>query len=136
MKKYDNFIGSFNVLKNADRKVTDQYELYRMGVIGQFNLTFELAWKLLQAVLRLHSVAEAETGSPREIIKLGFKVGFITDEQVWLDIQKDRNKAVHIYNEEEINEIIDRIFEKYIPAFEAFAHVMKAKIDEVGTEEL
>lgn len=135
MKKYDNFIGSFNVLKNADRKVADQYELYRTGVIGQFNLTFELAWKVLQAVLRLHSVAEAETGSPREIIKLGFKVGFITDEQVWLDIQKDRNKAVHVYNEDDIDEIIDRIFSRYIPAFEDFANMMQTKIDEVSTEE-
>lgn len=134
MKKYDNFIGSFNVLKNADRKVADQYELYRTGVIGQFNLTFELAWKVLQAVLRLHSVAEAETGSPREIIKLGFKVGFITDEQVWLDIQKDRNKAVHVYNEDDIDEIIDRIFSRYIPAFEDFANMMQTKIDEVNTE--
>lgn len=135
MKKYDNFIGSFNVLKNADRKVADQYELYRMGVIGQFNLTFELAWKLLQAVLRLHSVAEAETCSPREIIKLGFRVGFITDEQVWLDIQKDRNKTVHVYNEEEIDEILGRIFERYIPAFDSYAQMIKEKIDEVGTEE-
>lgn len=135
MKKYDNFIGSFNVLKSADRKVADQYELYRTGVIGQFNLTFELAWKVLQAVLRLHSVAEAETCSPREIIKLGFKVGFITDEQVWLDIQKDRNKAVHVYNEDDIDEIIDRIFSRYIPAFEDFANMMQTKIDEVSTEE-
>lgn len=134
MKKYDNFIGSFNVLKNADRKVADQYELYRTGVIGQFNLTFELAWKVLQAVLRLHSVAEAETGSPREIIKLGFKVGFITDEQVWLDIQKDRNKAVHVYNEDDIDDIIDRIFSRYIPAFEDFSNMMQTKIDEVNTE--
>ena len=41
-------------------------EIYRTGIIGQFNLTFELAWKALQQVLRVHGVVEAETGSPRE----------------------------------------------------------------------
>ncbi len=33
-----------------------------MGVIGQFNLTFELAWKALQAVLREHGAKSADTG--------------------------------------------------------------------------
>ena len=53
-----------------------------MGVIGQFNITFELAWKLLQAVLLLHGVSQAQSGSPREIVKLGFKAGFISDEEI------------------------------------------------------
>ena len=130
MKKYDNFSGCFETLKKADRTVAYSDDIYRTGVIGQFNLTFELAWKVLQAALRLHSVAEADTGSPREIIKLGFKVGFIVDERVWLDIQKDRNSSVHIYNEEEADEIVGRIFDRYIPAFEEFSKTIKEKLEE------
>lgn len=130
MKKYDNFSGCFETLKKADRTAAYSDDIYRTGVIGQFNLTFELAWKVLQAVLRLHSVAEADTGSPREIIKLGFKVGFIVDERVWLDIQKDRNSSVHIYNEEEADEIVGRIFDRYIPAFEEFSKTIKEKLEE------
>lgn len=130
MKKYDNFSGCFETLKKADRTAAYSDDIYRTGVIGQFNLTFELAWKVLQAALRLHSVAEADTGSPREIIKLGFKVGFIVDERVWLDIQKDRNSSVHIYNEEEADEIVGRIFDRYIPAFEEFSKTIKEKLEE------
>lgn len=130
MKKYDNFSSCFETLKKADRALAYSDDIYRTGVIGQFNLTFELAWKVLQAVLRLHSVAEADTGSPREIIKLGFKVGFIADERVWLDIQKDRNSSVHIYNEEEADQIVGRIFDRYIPAFEAFSKTIREKLDE------
>lgn len=135
MENYDKLIQCIYSLKSADIKLAQTDKIYRRGILQRFCTTFELAWKVLQTVLRLHSVAEAETGSPREIIKLGFKVGFITDEQVWLDIQKDRNKAVHVYNEDDIDEIIDRIFSRYIPAFEDFANMMQTKIDEVSTEE-
>lgn len=131
MKKYDNFYGSLEVLKKSDRKKTSEDEIYRTGVIGQFNLTFELAWKLLQAVLREHSVSEAQSGSPREIIKLGFKVNFIDNEQAWLMMQRDRNSSVHIYNEDDINEMLDHIFDIYIPLFEGFERKMAEKIREV-----
>lgn len=130
MKKYDNFCGSLEALKKADRKMAQTNEIYRTGIIGQFNLTFELAWKLLQAVLREYSVAEAQSGSPRDIIKLGFKVSFLDDEQSWLMMQKDRNSSVHIYNEEDINEIVNHVFDVYIPLFEKFREKMAEKLRE------
>ena len=37
-------------------------DIYRTGIIGQFDLTFELAWKALQEGMRKHSVDEAENG--------------------------------------------------------------------------
>ena len=58
MKKLDNFSNCLRVLKNAGFELADSNEIYRTGVIGQFNLTFELAWKALQAVLRLHGERE------------------------------------------------------------------------------
>lgn len=131
MKKYDNFIGAFNVLKKSNKEFAFKDEIYRTGVVGRFNLTFELSWKLLQAVLRAHSVLGAETGSPREILKLGFKVGFLNDEKNWIKMQSDRNKSVHIYNEEDIDEILSNIFDIYIKVFEDFSIIMKQKIDEL-----
>jgi len=72
MKKLNNFIDCLAVLKTADFQMADETVIYRTGVIGQFNLTFELAWKALQAVLRLHGAEGAESGSPREILQLGY----------------------------------------------------------------
>ncbi len=43
MKKLDNFSNSLNILKNADFELVGNNYIYRTGVIGQFNLTFELA---------------------------------------------------------------------------------------------
>lgn len=84
MKKIDNFTNCLSILANADFKFAETNDIYRMGIIGQFNLTFELAWKALQEIMRLHSVEEATTGSPREILQLGYKIGFINDSQIWL----------------------------------------------------
>ena len=50
MKKLENFSNCLEVLKSADFEMADNNDIYRTGVIGQFNLTFELAWKSLQEI--------------------------------------------------------------------------------------
>ena len=134
MKKLDNFSKSLNVLKKLDLDLTRKYELYRTGVIGQFNLTFELAWKALQAVLRLHGVGEAETGSPREIIQLGYKFNFINDSEVWLLMLKKRNTASHVYDGNEIDELILLIRDKFINAFEVLEETLRKKLEIINDD--
>lgn len=134
MKKLDNFSNCLTVLKNADFKLADSNEIYRTGVIGQFNLTFELAWKALQEVLKLHGAAGAETGSPREILQLGYKLGFVSDASVWLLMLKKRNTSVHIYNEEEIDEMILLIRDSFIPAFGELEKTLQEKLQEAEEE--
>ena len=129
MKKLDNFSNYLDVLKNADFEFANDNEIYRTGVIGQFNLTFELAWKALQAVLRIHGAEGAETGSPREILQLGYKLGVVNDSVVWLLMLKKRNTSAHIYNEEEIDEMLLLIRDSFIPAFTALEKTLKSKLD-------
>lgn len=95
-----------SVLEKANFSNAYNDEIYRMGVIGQFNLTFELSWKALQAVMRLHGVGGAEIGSPREILKLGYANGFIKDSEVWLLMLSKRNENIHIYDDKAIDELI------------------------------
>ena len=132
MKKLDNFANCLNVLKGADFELADENEIYRMGVIGQFNLTFELAWKALQEVLRLHGVSGAETGSPREILQLGYKIGFVNDAAVWLSMLKKRNTFMHIYNDDEIDEMLLLIRDSFTPAFAVLEKVFREKSEETG----
>ena len=107
MKKLENFTNSLSILAEADFKLAERNDIYRTGIIGQFNLTFELAWKALQEIMRMHSVEGAATGSPREILQLGYKIGFINDSEVWLLMLKKRNTSVHIYNEDETLKKVD-----------------------------
>lgn len=134
MKKMDNFLNCLDVLKQADFSLAAENEIYRTGIVGQFNLTFELAWKALQQVLRVHGVQEAETGSPREILQLGYKVGFIEDSSVWLLMLKKRNLSVHLYNEAEIDELLILIRDKFIPAFWQLGKMLQQKLAEVEAD--
>ena len=130
MKKLDNFINCLTILANADFKMAETNDIYRTGVIGQFNLTFELAWKALQEIMRKHGVEDSSAGSPREILQLGYKFGFIDDSETWLLMLKKRNISVHIYNEEEVDELILLIRDSFIPAFTALKDTLARKLDE------
>lgn len=134
MKKLDNFSNCLRVLKSADFEFANENDIYRTGVIGQFNLTFELAWKALQQVLRAHGAQSAETGSPREILQLGYKLGFVDDAAVWLAMLKKRNTAAHIYDEDSIDELLLLIRDSFIPAFIVLEKQLREKMDEVESD--
>lgn len=131
MKKLDNFSNCLNVLKEANFTIANNDDIYRMGILGQFNLTFELAWKALQAVLRLHGVAFADTGLPREILQIAYKVGFIDDEIVWLSMLKKRNASIHIYDEDAVDEMMLLIRDSFITSFDKLEKVLREKLAEV-----
>lgn len=134
MKKLDNFSNCLTILRNADFKLADNNDIYRTGVIGQFNLTFELAWKALQEILRLHGAEGVDTGSPREILQLGYKLGFVNDSAVWLLMLKKHNTSVHIYNEQEVDEMILLIRDSFIPAFVALEKTLREKLAEAESD--
>lgn len=134
MKKLDNFVNCLTILADADFKMAETNDIYRTGIIGQFNLTFEFAWKALQEVMRKHSVEEASTGSPREILQLGYKIGFFDDSETWLLMLKKRNTSVHIYNEDEVDELILLIRDSFIPAFKILKDTLVKKLEEAESD--
>ena len=97
-------------------------------------LTFELSWKALQEIMRKHSVEGASTGSPREILQLGYKIGFINDAEIWLLMLKKRNTSVYIYNEDEIDELILLIRDSFIPAFTVLKDTLVKKLEEAESD--
>ena len=134
MKKLENYSKCFEVLKNANKSMAQNNEIYRMGVIGQFNLTFELAWKALKEMLEIYGVDSAKTGSPRETLKVGYNVGFLSDDEIWLDMLSKRNTSAHIYNELIVKELIEQIFDNYLPAFEKLRNDLINKCNELENE--
>jgi nucleotidyltransferase substrate binding protein (TIGR01987 family) len=131
MKKYESFARGLAVLAQADRELAVQNEIYRMGIIWQFNLTFELAWKALKEILELHGVAEAVTGSPREIFKSAYKLGWLSDDKICLDMLKKRNIAIHVYDEEKALTVMKVIFADYIIALQDLDKELSKRLAEV-----
>lgn len=134
MKKIDNFSACLDVLKTADFARAKESVIYRTGIVGQFNLTFELAWKALQAVLRLHNVSGAETGSPLSVLKLAYRSGFISDSEGWILMHQKRNAAAREYSEEDIDALIILICDSFIPALEKLLDILVEKEAEARSD--
>lgn len=137
MKKMDKFTNCLNILKNADFAFANENEIYRSGVLWQFNLVFRLAWKALQAVLKLDGANGADARSPRAILQLGYKLGFIENFTIWLTMQKKRNTLAHLCDEDKINEMLLLIRDSFTPAFVALEATLRsrlANVEEYGEE--
>ena len=117
MKKYDVFVKSLTVLINADREQSTTDEIYRMGVIAQFNLTFELACEAVKETLIFHGVDMSIKDSSRDILKTAYAINLLSDENIWLDMLKKRYHFIHVYDETSNIELVNAIFDDYIKAF-------------------
>ena len=131
MTKLDNFSNSLAVLQRADKEIALRDDIYRMGVIGQFNLTFELAWKAIKETLLLYGISAAKTGSPREVLKEGYAAGILTNADTWIEMMMRRNTSIHVYDYDKALELIELIFSTFIPAFASLLDTLRQKIASV-----
>ncbi len=87
-------------------------EAERAGLIQFFEMSFELAWKVLKDYLEEEGFAPA---SPRETIKQAFQSGLIVDGHLWIEALKDRNLTVHTYEEKIAIAVEAKIRNSYFP---------------------
>lgn len=111
---FDRFSSAFIQLKEGVNIAEDDLE--RDGVIQRFEFTFELLWKTIKIFLREKGI---EVKTPKDSLKEGFRLGWIGEEQVFLNMLEDRNKTSHIYEKSVADEIFSRIKVDYINAIES-----------------
>jgi nucleotidyltransferase substrate binding protein (TIGR01987 family) len=83
-------------------KIPKERELVVEGTIQRFEVVVELTWKTLKRALEYEGLHHVK--SPRESLKEAFKLGWLHDEDVWLDILDQRNTTSHVYLSEELAE--------------------------------
>ncbi|MDR0894119.1 MAG: nucleotidyltransferase substrate binding protein [Prevotellaceae bacterium] len=86
-------------------------ELEMEGLIQRFEYTFELAWKVLQDLLRYKGYEEL--AGPNPVLQKSFEDGWIADHDAWRRMSKARNVTSHTYNEGEALGIVKQIFAEY-----------------------
>jgi nucleotidyltransferase substrate binding protein (TIGR01987 family) len=64
-----------------------------------------MAWKALKRYLDYLGI---EAKAPRNVFKEAFSQGIIIDENVWLDMIEQRNLTSHIYDEFQIQDILNK----------------------------
>ncbi|MBZ9634665.1 nucleotidyltransferase substrate binding protein [Clostridium sp. FP1] len=107
-----NIIDNFNSIQDPD-DIT--MEVYRDSIIKKYETLEDLTWKLLSKVFKASGL---EINNPRECYKQAFKEGLINDIEIWNDILLSRNSTAHIYDEEDYEEIKNKIINDYTCAIE------------------
>ncbi len=118
MSKISNKLVNFaNANKRLKEAVTaykndNKNSLYRDALIQRFEFTFELAWKTTAEILRGQGYV-LEILSPKSVLRDAYNAGYISEENIWLDILNDRNSMSHTYDEETAERIARDISTRY-----------------------
>lgn len=99
-------------------------ELERAGIIQLFEMSFELAWKMLKDYLESEGFL---VNSPRETIKEAFRSGIISDGDLWLEALNSRNLSAHTYDEKNAIEAVENIREKYAPLLKSLRETLQKR---------
>ena len=90
-------------------------EAMRAGAIKQFEITYELSWKLVRRWLNTYvSPGVADDVTKRQLFRLAAENRLIADVDVWMEYHKARNNTAHIYDQ--------KIAEQVYDASKDFAH--------------
>ncbi len=135
MKKFDHYSRHLQVLCRAERQdITNEFIV--SGIIYKFYIQFEFGWKVLKELLRYEGANQAATGSPREIIKTAYAYFDFIEENIWLEMLRDRNDTTHIYNEEAAQKLVEKILHRYIAVFVTLEQHIRERYENEVLEKL
>ncbi len=110
-------------LKKLDEicKEPVETEIIRDATIQRFEFTFESVWKCLK---RIGYSEGLECFSPKSCFEIAYKMGFVEDEDVFIEIINCRNQTTHIYDEIMALDIYTKIKDKFLLAFKSLGMKM------------
>ncbi len=91
----------------------EKTEIIRDSAIKRFEFCFDLAWKSIKSFTKDQGI---ECYAPKECLKAAFQLRLIEHDEKWLQLLKDRNLIVHLYKEEQAEEIYQKLPE-YLEMF-------------------
>jgi nucleotidyltransferase substrate binding protein (TIGR01987 family) len=123
-QRFSNFEKAFFQLKQAVEDYDGDVEaIIKEGVIQRFEFTHELAWKVMKDFLEYEGHQNI-TGS-RSATRGAFNIDLVKEGQVWMDMIDSRNKTVHTYHENILEQEYQKIVEAYFSCFFEFYEKMK-----------
>ncbi|WP_439328030.1 HI0074 family nucleotidyltransferase substrate-binding subunit [Lonepinella sp. BR2357] len=95
-----------------------QADLVKRAIIKDFEIVHELAWKLMQDILKSFGVTDI-FGS-KDTTRLAFNRGLIQNGEIWYEMIRSRNLTVHTYDNSILSTEFQKIENLYLPLFIQF----------------
>lgn len=114
LQRYDSFHRANKRILDiteSDKTPDSLSELEMEGLIQRFEYTFELAWKVLQDLLKYKGYEFVQ--GPNGTLQKAFEDNMITDHDGWRRMAKARIATSHTYNDGKASEIVEKIYTEY-----------------------
>lgn len=115
-QRFNNYKKAVYQLHSAIEEYADtDMAIIKEGIIQRFEFTHELAWKLMQDILK--SQGETDVFGSKSATRLAFNRGIIQQGEIWLAMISSRNITVHTYDENILNTEFNKVVSDYLPLF-------------------
>lgn len=129
MTKFENFNKTLRNLEEMNR-VNPPYDVVvTAGLCSLFAQCFEQAWRAMKEYLTQKGWKEAETASPRQILKIASEAGLIEDEANWLKALKDRSLELYVFRQEVADTLIADTWNIFLPMFHGLMTELKKRYE-------
>jgi len=123
-QRFENYEKSLKHLKVTVEK-DSLNDIEKAGLIQFFEVSFELAWKVMKDYLMAEGYS---VKSPRDSIKIAFDYGLISNGTLWLEALEKRNLVSHTYDDQILDELQELIIESYYPMMDELKEILEKKL--------
>jgi nucleotidyltransferase substrate binding protein (TIGR01987 family) len=120
MNKSSSAINFIKSLSNLEQSIATPILEPRdlAGIIKNFEMVYELSWKVLKKVLR---DAGNETLGAKDVYTKAFQLGYVESEKIWIEMIEHRNQTAQVYDESSAQVIVAKVKSDYLNAFQKLA---------------
>lgn len=129
MKKFENFCKTLDNLEEINR-ISPPYDVViTAGLCSLFTQCFEQSWRAMKEYLSQEGWAEADTGSPQQILKTSYQAGLIQDESSWMKAMEERKLEIYTFNREVADTMIADTRNLFLPLFRALKKELEKRYE-------
>lgn len=121
---------SITAAKTFDATIPPELkDTIRSGIIQNFEVTYELSWKMMKRWLETNISSESVDGvTRRELFRQAAENRLIDDVDLWMSFHAARNETSHTYDHETAEEVSETA-ERFVGAAQSLLASLRARND-------
>ena len=89
----------------SERTDQDTRDVIRAGVIQNFEITYELAWKLISRWLDVYVAPDTSRAAKPQLYRIAAECKLIDDVDTWMRYHQARNTTSHIHDKDKAEQV-------------------------------